>query len=307
MTCEAGGYLVVGGGLIGQASATMLAQRNPDVTVLTRVPPPQQLGPIDWRFGSMGDPELGTLLKGRRAVIYAAGSIFPATPVASLAQAVQDHVVPVVALAESAAAHGGQCFVFLSSGGTVYGDTNIIPTHEDVARHPINLYGTIKVVTEQALVEVSRRTGISVVSLRVSNPYGPGQQGSRRLGFVAAAVEAALSGAPVTIWGDGLNTRDFVHIQDVARAVGLAADFSGGAQMINIGSGQETSLVEVCRLVGQVSGSELEVRFEQARSIDVRRNALAIGRAAAVLGWAPEISLDAGIAGMFAKFNKVNS
>lgn len=293
--------LVVGGGLIGQASATALAEQGWQVTVVTRVPPPQELRSIDWRFGSICDPHIVSLLAGQRAVVYAAGSIFPATPVVSVAQAYQDHVFPVIALAERAAAEGVSCFVFLSSGGAVYGDTGFVPISEDAICRPISLYGTIKLCTEQALFEISRRTGMSVVVLRVSNPYGPGQQGSRRLGFIAAAVEAALKKVPVKIWGDGKNTRDFVHIEDVAKSVLLASSYSGGAQVLNIGSGKETSLLEICRLVTKICGVELTISLEPARLVDVRRNALEVGRAELVLGWVPEVELEDGIAALVSR------
>jgi len=291
-------YLVLGGGLIGGAAASALADKGRAVTVLSRAPAAQRLGAIDWRYGSLHDSLPDSLLAGRRAVIYAAGSIFPATRVESVASALEEQLMPVVALAERAARQGARCFVFLSSGGTVYGNTAIVPTHEAVPTNPINLYGAIKVMTEQALAEVGRRTGMSIVSLRVSNPYGPGQQGSRRLGFVAAAIEAARAGQPVTIWGDGLTTRDFVHLDDVSNAVCLAADYTEGTQVLNIASGREASLLEICRLVGEASGHRLDVRFEEARSVDVRRNVLAVERAAAVIGWQPQVTLEEGIRAM---------
>ncbi|EHJ58189.1 hypothetical protein NSU_4826 [Novosphingobium pentaromativorans US6-1] len=76
------------------------------------------------------------------------------------------------------------------------------------------MYGTVKALTEQALFEVGRKYGITIVVLRVANPYGPGQSGTRRQGFVAAAVKTALAGEPIVIWGDGSTTRDFVYLDE---------------------------------------------------------------------------------------------
>lgn len=288
-------YLVVGGGLIGGAAAAALADNGAVVSVLTRTPAPQQLGRVEWHYGSLNDEVNDSLLLGKRGVVYAAGSVFPATKIDSVVRAIDEQVSRVVALAERAAAMGVRSFVFISSGGTVYGNTSIMPTPEEAPCEPITLYGTLKVMTEQALAEVSRRTGMGVVSLRVSNPYGPGQQGSRRLGFVAAVIDACRERRPVTIWGDGLNTRDFVYLDDVSKAICLAANYEEGAQSLNIGSGQEVTLLDVCKLVGEISGNAIDIIFEEGRNVDVRRNVLVIDKAARVLGWHPQFDLEAGI------------
>jgi UDP-glucose 4-epimerase len=222
----------------------------------------------------------------------------PASQVQSVAQALSEQVVPVVLLAEQAAAQAVPTFVFISSGGTVYGQTRQIPTPEDAGIAPINAYGMVKAQTEQALLEVGRRTGMAIVILRVANPYGPGQQGSRRLGFIAAAAEAAKRKAPVNIWGDGTASRDFVHIDDVADAIARATNHRGESAILNVGTGLETSLLVVCDLVGSLSGHPLKIVFHEPRSVDVQRNCLAIDRARDVLGWQPRIALRAGIANL---------
>jgi UDP-glucose 4-epimerase len=154
----------------------------------------------------------------------------------------------------------------------------------------------IKVQTEQALMEVSRRTGIAVHVLRVSNPYGPGQRGGRKLGFVAAAIDAVLHGQTLRIWGDGKNTRDFVFIDDVGKAIALAVDSDLPSTILNIGSGRETSLLEVCQIVQRVSGRSISIEFEEGRAVDVSRNALDVSKARESLRWTPAVDLEQGIA-----------
>lgn len=301
MARDESSMLMFGGGLIGSAAASRLALERYALTVVTRAPEPQHLEGVDWQFGNLGDQQSDSLISGRAAVIYAAGSMSPASQVQSVAKTLSDQVIPVVALAERAAANSVPNFVFISSGGTVYGQTRLIPTPEDAGIAPINAYGMVKAQTEQALLEVGRRTGMRVIVLRVANPYGPGQQGTRRLGFIAAVVEAARRGEPVNIWGDGSATRDFVHIDDVSEAIVRAATHRGESAILNVGTGRETSLHEICDLVAELSGRKLDVVFHEPRSVDVLRNCLAIGRAAEVLGWSPRTSLRAGVSDLWGR------
>lgn len=298
MTNGTPGILMYGGGLIGSAAAARIAREHTALTVVTRAPEPQHLSGVDWRFGDLGDSMFDSMLEERSAVVYAAGSMAPASQVQSVAKVLSDQVIPVVALAERAASHAVRNFVFISSGGTVYGDASMVPTSEECGIAPINAYGMVKAQTEQALLEVGRTTGMRIIILRVANPYGPGQQGTRRIGFIAAAIEAARRGGPVSIWGDGRKTRDFVHLDDVADAVWRAANHDGESAIINIGTGRETSLLEVCDIVGELAGLQLELLFHEARSVDVQRNCLAIEKAAKLLGWRPQIELRQGISAL---------
>lgn len=302
MSGHEGKVLVYGGGLIGGAAARALSEAGKSVTVITRAPPLQNSPPIDWRFGDLSSERPDEIMVGCQAVIYAAGSLSPASLAPSISQLLGSQVIPVVELAEQAAQLHIPNFVFISSGGTVYGQTDVIPTHEDVQTAPINAYGMIKVQTEQALMEVGRRSGMRIIILRVSNPYGPGQQGTRRLGFIAAAIEAAARSEPLTIWGDGLSTRDFIYLADVANAVCLAAAYQGHSNIFNIGAGTETSLLQICDLVSRIGGVPIEVLHQEARSVDVRRSVLDVRKAANLLDWYPQVSLEDGIAATIGHF-----
>lgn len=287
---------VFGGGLIGGAGASALAAAGHDVQVITRAPPLQSFSSHNWLFGDLASVDLASTLPGSTSVVYSAGSMVPASQITSVAGILAEQVLPVVDLAEKSASMGVQNFIFISSGGTVYGAGEEPPFSEEHATRPINAYGMVKVQTEQALMEVSRRTGIAVHVLRVSNPYGPGQRGERKLGFVAAAIEAVLHGQTLRIWGDGCNTRDFVFIDDVGKAIALAVDSKLPRAILNIGSGRETSLLEVCRIVERVSGRPLAIKFEEGRAVDVSRNVLDVSKAREAIRWCPAVDLEEGIA-----------
>lgn len=287
--------LIVGGGFIGTAAARSFALRGHPISVLTRAPAPLLLDNINWVYGSTDYPHLAELLQGVGSVVCASGTISPGTKLDSVAAALSNELIPVVRIAERAAASGVRRLIFISSGGTVYGQAVPLPTPEDACPAPINTYGLVKVASEYALLNVALRTDLAVTVLRVSNPYGPGQIGNRQLGFVGAAIHAALNRTSLTIWGDGSITRDFVFIDDLTRAICLAAASDNGSSVINIGSGVGTSLLEVCAMVERVTGKKICVAFEKSRPVDVRCSTLDVIQAAEVLGWRPEISLEQGI------------
>jgi UDP-glucose 4-epimerase len=291
-----GSCTIIGGGLIATAGALTLEKLGHDVTVVTRAPPPLGGDTISWNYGDVSSPAAYQAVSNVESVIYAAGTLGPATQLDSVHGAIADEIIPVLKLAEQAAASGARTFVFISSGGTVYGPDAPLPTHETVRTAPINIYGTIKALTEQALLEVGRKYDLTVVILRVSNPYGPGQSGTRRLGFIAAAVKTAIAGKPFVIWGDGSTTRDFIFLDDVGTALAAASTYRGKSTIINIGSGKEHSLLEVCDIVSRNGHQPLDVRFDDGRAFDVPRSCLDISRAAEVLNWQPIVSLEEGIA-----------
>ncbi|WP_052118060.1 NAD-dependent epimerase/dehydratase family protein [Novosphingobium pentaromativorans] len=209
-----GSCAIIGGGLIATAGALALGNLGTPVTVVTRAPPPLNGKNIAWNYGDVSSSTAYQAVAEAQSVVYAAGTLGPATQLESVHGAIAEEIVPVLKLAEEAALKGVRTFVFISSGGTVYGPNAPLPTKESVRAAPINMYGTVKALTEQALFEVGRKYGITIVVLRVANPYGPGQSGTRRQGFVAAAVKTALAGEPIVIWGDGSTTRDFVYLDE---------------------------------------------------------------------------------------------
>jgi UDP-glucose 4-epimerase len=228
-------------------------------------------------------------------MVLATGQLLPATKLSNLSVAIQDELLPLVDLAEAAADARLRRLVFISSGGTVYGADHKLPIAETAPLRPINSYGAIKVMIEQALLDVARRKSLPTAILRVSNPYGRHQVTNEGLGFIGAAVRAALTGDQLTLWGDGSSIRDFVHIDDVSNAIRLACERDFDSCVLNIGSGVQTSLLRIIEIVEKVSQQTISTRFEPARTVDVPCNALDITQAATVLGWRPSTGLEDGI------------
>lgn len=183
--------------------------------------------------------------------------------------------------------------VYLSSGGTVYGPDAVVPTSEDTPCNPISMYGVTKLATEKILGVYGKQRGLDYRVLRVSNPYGPWQFGKSGQGVIGAWLSQALAGQEIEIWGDGSVVRDYIYIDDVVAAIIASIQHSGPGRVFNIGSGKGESLQEILGIIQATCA--VEVRYNQARPVDVPVSILNVGLAARELAWCPAVTLDQGI------------
>jgi UDP-glucose 4-epimerase len=191
--------------------------------------------------------------------------------------------------------HGVRRLVFASTGGAIYGDTEVLPTPETFPAWPESPYGAAKLAVEHYLHLFHRLDGFSAACLRFANVYGPRQDPHGEAGVVAIFAGALLEGRAPTIHGDGRKTRDYVYVGDVVEAV--AAAMRGEAcGAFNIGTGIETDVNRLYGLIAGAAGSDLAAVHGPDRPGDVERSCLAIGRATEVLGWRPRVELAEGVA-----------
>lgn len=192
-------------------------------------------------------------------------------------------------------------FIFSSTGGAVYGDLVEPPTEETAPKDPQSPYGTAKLSVEYYMGYFARVHGLDLVALRYANVYGPRQDPHGEAGVVAIFCDRIMTGAPLTIFGDGSQTRDYVYAGDVARANVLAAHAElpppGGVdtRAFNIGTSVETDVVQLASRLLAVSGGHSALTHAPARAGEQRRSAVATGKAERMLGWKPEISLEEGL------------
>jgi len=186
--------------------------------------------------------------------------------------------------------------VFLSSGGTVYGLPNAVPTPETAPTDPIGAYGVGKLAIEKYLAVYRHLHGLDYRILRVTNPYGPFQVPIKNQGLIAAIVSKALRGETNEIWGDGSVIRDYIFIDDVVEALVAAASDRSEGRIFNIGSGQGRSVRAAIAAIEGALGKKLDINWKQGRAADVPASVVAIERARDLMGWAPKTSLEAGLA-----------
>jgi UDP-glucose 4-epimerase len=186
--------------------------------------------------------------------------------------------------------------VFLSSGGTIYGRPNQVPTEETAPTDPITAYGICKLAIEKYLALYQLHFGLDYRILRVSNPFGPFQVPRKRQGLIAEIILRAINGESVEIWGDGSIVRDFIFVDDVIDALELAAEDCGEERLFNIGSGVGRSVRDVLAAVENLLGQKLDIVWKDTRPVDVPVSVLSIRRAREKLGWAPKTSFEGGIA-----------
>jgi len=201
-----------------------------------------------------------------------------------------------IALLERAREGGVERFVFASTGGAIYGEGEglDLPLDESAACRPDAQYGQSKHCAEGYLGLYRRLYGLEAVALRLGNVYGPRQDPHGEAGVVAIFCRALADGSRPRVYGDGEQTRDYVFVADVAAAF-LAASERGGAGPYNIGTGAETSVLDLGRRIAAVSGAEFDPEMAPARLGEVQRISIDPALAAAELEWKPVHDLDQGL------------
>ena len=203
------------------------------------------------------------------------------------------NVVGTVRVLEAARATNSR-LVFTSSGGALYGECER-PAREDDEPQPLSPYAASKLAGEQYLATWNRLYGAGHVSCRLANVYGPRQLPSLEGGVIAIFLDRLRDGRETEIFGDGNQTRDFVYVGDVVRAL-LAAASSPASGVFNVGSGVATSVAELHRLCAETAGVDQEPRFAAARPGDLRHSVIDSSRAARELDWHAELTLAMGLA-----------
>jgi UDP-glucose 4-epimerase len=206
------------------------------------------------------------------------------------------NVLGTLRVLEAARAHRTKV-VFSSTGGAIYGECDG-PADEDHPRNPLSPYGVSKLAAEEYISAYSRLYGAGHVSLRYANVYGPRQDPHGEAGVVAIFMSRLAESGTPRIFGDGTQTRDYVYVGDVVAATLAAAGHPGG--VFNVGTGVETSVLDLYAGIQRVAGLEREPEFAEPRPGELQRSVLDPSRAERELGWQPQRSLDDGLAATWA-------
>ena len=241
-------------------------------------------------------PALDDVFRGEapEAVVHLAAQASVGRSVANPQLDAEINVLGSLNLLECARRAGTRRFVYISTGGAGYGDTDVVPTPESHPTRPVSPYGTSKVAAELYLGCWEALHGLSGVVLRLANIYGPRQNPHGEAGVIAIFTDRLLRGEPCIINGDGLQTRDYVYVGDVAEAALRALERPQVTGPVNIGTGVETTVVALFEALRAAFGHG-ESRHGPARPGEQRRSLLDASRARQVLGWTARVGLDEGL------------
>jgi UDP-glucose 4-epimerase len=205
------------------------------------------------------------------------------------------NVIGSLKLIQACRKAGVRRFLFASSGGTVYGEQEAFPCDESHPTRPLSPYGCSKLAVEQYLLAYHRLGDLDPIILRYANVYGARQDPKGEAGIIAIFAEKLLRGEPPRIFGDGLQTRDYVHVSDIV-AISRAALANWEPGVYNVGTGVETTLRLLYSRVQEALGLHLEPLYLPEVRGELRRSALSHRRLAECLGVAPTVDLQAGLA-----------
>ncbi len=241
--------------------------------------------------GHLADLPLQQHLSGADVVFHLAGRAGVRSSFALQEQYHRDNVVSTHRLLAASQAAGSVRRLVYASSSSVYGDAPL-PFREDAVPAPVSPYGLTKLQAEQLCLQASE-AAMEAVALRYFTVYGPGQRPDMGLRIFA---EAALRGEPVTVFGDGSQSRDFTYVDDIVEATIRAASAPVAGLALNVGGGSTVTLLQTLQLIGDLVGRALDIRFEGFAPGDVRHTGADLSRARNLLGFAPATSLSDGLA-----------
>lgn len=299
--------LVLGGaGFLGSTLCMALMKKNEKVIVFDRCLPNdyKKITGIEWIEGDFSDKEeLLSVMNGCDRIYHLISSTTPSESNADPVHDCRSNVISTLHLLEAIRISEVRKILFISSGGTIYGVPGKIPINEETATNPICAYGIGKLAIEKYLSLYYLLYGIEYIALRVSNPYGERQKLYGNQGAVGVFLGKALKGEKIPIWGDGKIIRDYIHADDVARAMISAMESDIKADVINIGSGMGKNLLDIISYLEKYLDKNIDIEYLDPRIVDVPVNILDISKAKEKLGWSPQISLENGIKRMIEHFS----
>ncbi len=290
--------LVLGGnGFIGSHVVDQLLAGGHRVRVFDRSPERyrQPLKQVEYRLGRFDDTfQVAEALQGVDAVCHLISTTVPGTSNLDPIADVQSNLVHTLQLLEQMRKKGLRRILYLSSGGTVYGNPDVSPVPENHPLNPISSYGVVKVAIEKYLLMYQQLYGLQPVILRPSNPYGPRQGHAGVQGLIGTLLVRAMAGDALEIWGEGSIIRDYMYVGDLAQLCmrALESDVCGA---FNAGSGEGNSINAIISMIRHLGYEDLQVKYSEGRSFDVKEVVLDISRACHQFNWRPEVLLKDGL------------
>lgn len=290
-------YLVLGGcGFIG-ASLTKKLAASPEntVTVMDRVCESHTEGNIHYvQAGFEESTDFQALTQGQDVVVHGISTTSPRN-FHGMQTELSENLLPTVQLLEACVSNKTQKVLFLSSGGTVYGEsTDQAPFTEEMPCRPICAYGVQKHAIEMLLEFYKKQYGLNCVTARIGNPYGP-RQFTNGVGVISIFARHLLQGDTIRLLGGGKTIRDYIYIDDLTEALSLLMQYDGPFSVFNVSNGTGYSVNEILKILADLLKVDPQIEYLPNPSSDVAYNVLDISRIKKETGFQPQISLQQGI------------
>lgn len=246
--------------------------------------------------GDFGDVSfLGSVIREGDVVVHLACTTIPATSELDPEKDFQENVIGTANLLEVCRLNKAKKIIFISSGGTVYGDQGEQPIKEESEAKPVGAHGAMKLAIENQLMIHQREYGLDYLIVRVANPYGRLSLIDKPQGAVDIFLRHAIHDEPINIWGDGRVVRDYIFIDDLVELLLMAIRSDIVNETFNAGSGRGFSLNQLLEIIENLSGKKPVVNYLEKRGFDLPYNVLDISKAQALFGWSPKWPLEEGI------------
>ncbi|MCG7854209.1 MAG: NAD-dependent epimerase/dehydratase family protein [Methanosarcinaceae archaeon] len=289
--------LLGGGGFIGTALARRLCENNFNVHILSKHFPAREIEPnMIFYQGNLDDKKiLERVLPECKTVIHLASSTTPGSSSRQPALEADKNITPTLRFLDILQGYENVHIIFVSSGGTLYGNPESPPVNETHPLNPLSFHGAGKVALETFLRTFSTLPEKNTTIVRPSNVYGPGQSLRSGFGVMRTMLEHVRRGTVMEIWGDGMSVRDFLYIDDMLSALICLIDFPYDNNTYNVGSGIGYSLNQLKKIIESVCGKKLAAVYRPSRRSDVKTIVLDSYLLSKKTKWHPTVSLEQGI------------
>lgn len=291
--------IIGGGGFIGTHIIKQLCEKKAgSITVIGRRPVESlsMPGNVNYVQGDYKDPEtLKKIISDSSKIIHLAYASVPKTSFDHPVMDILDNLPSTVTLLEEAIKKNVSKLVFVSSGGTVYGDSEGLPLSETHSTAPKSPYGISKLSAEKYMQMYHMIYGLPCVCVRPSNAYGPGQLPFRGQGFISTAMASIIQGKELSLFGKRGTVRDYIYVTDLAAGIIAALENGVPGEIYNIGTGIGMDNMQILDEISKYCKQEIKINFMPERSFDVNNNILDSSKLMKASGWKPEISIESGI------------
>lgn len=239
--------------------------------------------------------DFSDVLDGIDTVIHLISTIGPNENINNIEKDIMENVFPTVNLLDSMVKCNTKKIIFISSGGTIYGEHEEKPICENEIKQPICHYGVLKDLIEKYLDLYKLYYNIDYRVIRLANPYSDVAKSEKSQGIIPIFVDLFLSNQEIKIWGDGNDVRDYIYIDDAINAIMKIINYKGNEKIFNVGTGKGHTVNQVLKLISNELKINPNVTYVNERKCDVKYNVLNIDKISSILKWEPKVNLEDGI------------